>query len=221
MGTSSITGWCSIDRLCLAWQWDITTQCTGRSSYSMLFRPCAIFQFAVKRFTHHFSHLSCHLGVAIPFSDLISTILGLNPSLLILKLRLFRPKTQILDGLNHHVQGSLNVPIEHHPSIGDIISNRYWFRWCPLYSQVMGHLPTPDVGGNPKFHHFSMGNGTAGGSQVQLQQKEGHPSVRVFDRAVEDVQGRSTVGGSDRASGVTLWWTYKKLWKMAIYSGLC
>lgn len=47
-----------------------------------------------------------------------------------------------------------------------------------------------------------MGNGTADGSQVELQQKEGHPTVRVFDRAVEDVQGRSTVGGSDRASGV-------------------
>lgn len=54
--------------------------------------------------------------------------------------------------------------------------------------------------GNPPF---LRGNGTAGGSQVELQQKEGHPTVvHVFDRAVEDVQGRSTVGGSDRASGV-------------------
>lgn len=31
--------------------------------------------------------------------------------------------------------------------------------------------------------------------QVELRQKEGHPSVRVFDRAVEDAQGRKTVGG--------------------------
>ena len=31
--------------------------------------------------------------------------------------------------------------------------------------------------------------------KVELQQKEGHPTVRVFDRAVEDVQGRSTAGG--------------------------
>ena len=26
---------------------------------------------------------------------------------------------------NHHVQGLVNVPIEHHPTIGDIISDRY------------------------------------------------------------------------------------------------
>ena len=38
-------------------------------------------------------------------------------------------------------QGSLNVPIEHHPSIGDIISNRY----LKVMSNIpkMGHLPTP------------------------------------------------------------------------------
>lgn len=30
---------------------------------------------------------------------------------------------------------------------------------------------------------------------MELRQKEGHPSVRVFDRAVEDAQGRKTVGG--------------------------
>lgn len=39
--------------------------------------------------------------------------------------------------------------------------------------------------------------------QVELQQKEGHPTVRVFDRAVEDVQGRSTVG--EIASGSRVW----------------
>ena len=32
-------------------------------------------------------------------------------------------------------QGLVNVPIEHHPSIGDIISNRYWFRWCETNPQ--------------------------------------------------------------------------------------
>ena len=28
------------------------------------------------------------------------------------------------------IQGLVNVPIEHHPTIGDIISNRYLFWWC-------------------------------------------------------------------------------------------
>jgi len=38
--------------------------------------------------------------------------------------------------------------------------------------------------------------------QVELRQKEGHPSVRVFDRAVEDEQGRKTVGQIPSGSGV-------------------
>ena len=57
MGTS-INGWCSIDML------PSLAMGHHRAMHRKieLFRPCAIFQFAVKRFTHHFSHLSCHLG---------------------------------------------------------------------------------------------------------------------------------------------------------------
>ena len=49
-------------------------------------------------------------------------------------------------------QGSLNVPIEHHPTIGDIISNRY----LKVMSNIpkMGHLPTPAK--CPNFKGFWM-----------------------------------------------------------------
>ena len=38
-------------------------------------------------------------------------------------------------------QGLVNVPIEHHPSIGDIISNRYLKVMFKIPKK--GHLPTP------------------------------------------------------------------------------
>ena len=39
------------------------------------------------------------------------------------------------------MQGLVNVPIEHHPSIGDIISNRYLKVMFKIPQK--GHLPTP------------------------------------------------------------------------------
>ena len=45
--------------------------------------------------------------------------------------------------LKQHLQGLVNVPMKHHPTIGDIMSNRYLFRWCETNPQ--GHLPSPDV----------------------------------------------------------------------------
>ena len=42
-----------------------------------------------------------------------------------------------------HIQGLVNVPIEHHPSVGDIISNRYLKVMFKIPKK--GHLPTPDI----------------------------------------------------------------------------
>ena len=38
------------------------------------------------------------------------------------------------------IQGLVNVPIQHHPTIGDIISNRYWKVMFKISTK--GHLPT-------------------------------------------------------------------------------
>ena len=38
------------------------------------------------------------------------------------------------------IQGLVNVPIQHHPTIGDIISNRYWKVMFKISKK--GHLPT-------------------------------------------------------------------------------
>ena len=50
---------------------------------------------------------------------------------------IFRPK-HIVD-----IQGLVNVPIEHHPTIGDVISNRYLKVMFKIPKK--GHLPTPDI----------------------------------------------------------------------------
>ena len=42
-----------------------------------------------------------------------------------------------------HIQGLVNVLIEHHPTLGDIISNKYGWKWCK--KKITGHLPTPIV----------------------------------------------------------------------------
>ena len=46
-------------------------------------------------------------------------------------------------GLSHVNNGSLNVPIEHHPTIGYMVYNGYY----KVMSNIpkMGHLPTPDL----------------------------------------------------------------------------
>ena len=43
--------------------------------------------------------------------------------------------------LRTHIQGLVNVPIEHHPTIGDRISNRYGKVMFKITNK--GHLPTP------------------------------------------------------------------------------
>ena len=54
--------------------------------------------------------------------------------------------------LKDHVnQGLVNVLIEHHPNIGDIISNRSWFKWCSK-SPKLGHLPNLVYPGSPWTH---------------------------------------------------------------------
>ena len=42
----------------------------------------------------------------------------------------------------YHFQGLVNVPIEHHPTIGDTISNRYGKVMFKIPNK--GHVPTPD-----------------------------------------------------------------------------
>ena len=53
------------------------------------------------------------------------------------------PKTTTGSG---RIQGLVNVPIEHHPTIGDIITNKYLKVMFKI--PKTGHLPTPD-NGNP------------------------------------------------------------------------
>ena len=37
--------------------------------------------------------------------------------------------------------GSLNVPIEHHPTIRYIVYNGYFFRWCPIFPKWDSYQP--------------------------------------------------------------------------------
>ena len=46
------------------------------------------------------------------------------------------------------VQGLVNVPIEHHPTIGDIISKKY-LKVMFKIPKKKGHLPFPDLGKPP------------------------------------------------------------------------
>ena len=48
--------------------------------------------------------------------------------------------------IKHYQQGLVNVLIEHHPTIGDIITNKYLKVMFKI--PKTGHLPTPD-NGNP------------------------------------------------------------------------
>ena len=51
-------------------------------------------------------------------------------------------------------QGLVNVPIEHHPTIEDIISNRYLF-WCSKSPNFGTSIPTPvDDVDVLLFHHL-------------------------------------------------------------------
>ena len=52
---------------------------------------------------------------------------------------IYEQDTQRSPGIN---QGLVNIPIEHHPNIGDIISNKYLKVMFKI--PKMGHLPTPD-----------------------------------------------------------------------------
>ena len=45
--------------------------------------------------------------------------------------------------LGMQTQGLLNVPIEHHPTFGDIISNKYIKVMFKIPKK--GHLPTPET----------------------------------------------------------------------------
>jgi hypothetical protein len=42
-------------------------------------------------------------------------------------------------------QGLVNVLVEHHPNIGDIISNRYLKKLVMFKIPKMGHLPSPAI----------------------------------------------------------------------------
>jgi hypothetical protein len=37
--------------------------------------------------------------------------------------------------------GSLNVPIEHHPTIRYMVYNGYFFRWCPIFPKWDSYQP--------------------------------------------------------------------------------
>ena len=51
-------------------------------------------------------------------------------------------------------QGLVNVLIEHHPNLGDIISNRYVFKWCSNSPKWNIYIPNPGI----KSQHFSPQN---------------------------------------------------------------
>lgn len=91
---------------CLAWQWDITTQCTGRSSYSV---PAPSFSLPWNGLRIILAIWVAILG-HFPFSDkpLISTILWLNPSFLIVKL-IVQTQNSNFWCLNHHVGGNQEI----------------------------------------------------------------------------------------------------------------
>ena len=50
-------------------------------------------------------------------------------------------------GKEQRTQGlvSMSRYVSHHPTLGDIISNRYLFWWCETNPPKKGHLPTPEA----------------------------------------------------------------------------
>ena len=72
-------------------------------------------------------------------------------------LKMLHLNQQFFQMIQYHPekQGLVNVPIEHHPSIGDIISNRYLKAMFKIPKKTKkGHLPTPE-----KWRFFSLYQG--------------------------------------------------------------
>ena len=72
----------------------------------------------------------------------------------------------IEESLNIREHGSLNVPIENHPTIRYMVYNGYFFRWCPIFPKWDSYQSLKKRGSSPR-------------RRAKRGKRLGHPRTKV------------------------------------------
>ena len=110
-------------------------------------------------------------------------------------------------------QGLVNVPIEHHPTIGDIISNRYLFWWCETNPQKGTSIPTPGHYKSSLMFHPFVGHVSSHFPHNQLQQHTG-------ERGPRSLTGHPPGGHSAAGADVLIVWLTGHCWDFSMLKNM-